>query len=72
MSIDPRLADVQLLTLAALRLRQRQEAEPKPRLVFQVTYYDARGIEPDELGERYVYELVHAKEGGDQWRLIPD
>jgi hypothetical protein len=71
MSPDPRLASAQLLALAALRLKQRQEAEPRQYVTFQVTYYDARGIEPDELGERYTY-TVPATEGGGEWRLIRD
>jgi hypothetical protein len=71
MALDPRLASPQLLALAAMRLRQRQETEPRPRLVLQTVFYDARGIEPDTEGERYVYEMVHTA-GGDTWRLIPD
>jgi hypothetical protein len=62
---------MELLALAALRLRQRQEAEPRPRVVLQTVFYDARGLDPDEFGAQYVYELVHAKEGGGEWRLIP-
>jgi hypothetical protein len=54
---DPRLAHPVILALAARRAKQRQQAEPRQTVTMQVVYYDARGIEPDELGESYVYEL---------------
>ena len=57
MALDARLADVLLLAIAAKRAQQRQQAEPRRTVAMQVVYYDARGIEPDELGERYTYDL---------------
>jgi hypothetical protein len=57
MALDPRLTSTEILTLAAMRAKQRQ-VHPPPRLVtVQVIYYDALGLEPDEEGERYVYEM---------------
>jgi hypothetical protein len=77
MALDPRLASIELLTLAALRARRSQAAAPRPTVTLQVVYYDASGHEPPEHGARYVYafptyERVPAAEGGSQWRLIPD
>jgi hypothetical protein len=63
-ALDPRLADLQFLTIAALRARQRRADPPPGRTVtLQVVYYDARGLEPDELGERYTYELPPHRHG---------
>jgi hypothetical protein len=63
-ALDPRLADLQFLTIAAMRAKQRQVTAP-PRLVsVRVVYYDALGIEPDELGERYTYTLPPHDAGG--------
>jgi hypothetical protein len=71
MALDPRLASVEVLALAALRLRQRREAEPKQRLTFRVVYYDASGSTPDEYGPQYTYELTHTA-GGERWEWIHD
>jgi hypothetical protein len=71
MASDPRLASPELLALAAMRLRQRQETEPKRRLTFRVLYYDASGSYPDELGPAYTYELTHTA-GGERWEWIHD
>jgi hypothetical protein len=75
MALDPRLADTQLLALAAMRLRQRQEAAPTQYVTLKTVYYDAQGILPDEPGEEYRYALlpherIVATEGGLAWRLI--
>ena len=43
MALDPRLANVQLLALAALRARARQDAAPRQTVRLQVVYYDALG-----------------------------
>jgi hypothetical protein len=57
MALDPRLRSVELLTLAAMRAKQRSQAEPRHRVVLQIEYYDARGIDPPTQGEWYTYEL---------------
>lgn len=63
MAPDPRLADMTLLALAAMRAKQRQHAEPRRTVTLQVVYYDASGQEPDELGERYLYALPPYERG---------
>jgi hypothetical protein len=63
-ALDPRLADVLLLAIAAKRAKQRQQGEPRQTVTMQVVYYDARGIEADELGECYTYELPAQALGG--------
>ena len=60
MALDARLASLELLTLAAMRAKQRQTTAPPRQVTLQVLYYDARGLEPDEVGERYVYTLPPA------------
>ena len=57
MSPDPPLASPLILALAARRATARQVAAPPRTIELQIVYYDARGLEPDELGERYTYEL---------------
>lgn len=57
MALDPRLMSIELLTLAAMRAKQRQHEAPRQCVTLQVVYYDARGIEPDELGESYTVAL---------------
>jgi hypothetical protein len=66
MSVDPRLANIELLALAALRLRERQQAEPTRCVQLRVVYYDARGIEPLLEGPTYVYD-----EAAGTWREDP-
>ena len=60
MTIDPRLASPLLLALAARRATERHVRAPRQTVTLQVVYYDARGIEADELGERFTYELPPA------------
>ena len=64
MALDPRLASVELLALAAMRARQHQGTAPRQTVTLQIEYYDARGIEPPELGESYTYELPATAPGG--------
>ena len=59
------LACVELLALAAMRAKQRQDAEPTRTVVLQIEY-DAYGDEPPLLGERYV--LAAAAESADPSR----
>ena len=60
MTTDPRLACVELLTMAAMVAKKRQTTAPPRHVTLQIVYYDARGIEADELGERFTYELPPA------------
>jgi hypothetical protein len=69
MALDPRLASLELLTLAAMRARRSQATAPRQRVTLRVVYYDALGQEPDACYTGPTYERV---EGDDQWRLIPD
>jgi hypothetical protein len=68
MGLDARLANVELLALAAMRAKQRQQAEPSRKVTCRVVYYDARGIEPEEEGESYTY---YESEAGPAWRADP-
>ena len=65
-ALDPRLASIELLTLAALRARQRQDAEPTRTVVLQIEY-DAYGDEPPLLGERYVLVLPQKAPSVEAW-----
>ena len=65
MALDARLMSVELLTLAAMRAKQRQHAEPRRRVTLQVVYYDARGTQPLLVGPAYVYDV---SETGPAWR----
>jgi hypothetical protein len=65
MALDPRLASVEFLTIAALRAKKNQGDAPRKTVTVQVVYYDALGVLPDELGERYTYELPEP--GGRRW-----
>jgi hypothetical protein len=56
MTLDPRLQDPSLLALAAFRLQQRQQAEPRRTVSLKVVYYDALGIEPLLEGPTYTYD----------------
>ena len=56
MALDPRLACVELLALAAMRAKQHQADAPTQSVVLQIEY-DAYGDEPPLLGERYVLAL---------------
>jgi hypothetical protein len=56
MARDPRLASVELLTLAALRARERQEAPRLRPVTLQVVYYDALSGE-ETPGPSYTYDL---------------
>ena len=51
---------LELLAMAAMRIRQQQTTAPPRHVTLQIVYYDARGIEADELGERFTYELPPA------------
>jgi hypothetical protein len=64
MALDPRLSDPVLLALAAMRAKQHQSDPPRRTVVLQVEYYDARGIDPPTLGERYAYVLPAPTPGG--------
>jgi hypothetical protein len=55
MGLDARLANVELLAIAALRVRERQQAEPRRTVSLKVVYYDALGIEPLLEGPTYTY-----------------
>ena len=57
MSVDPRLADGVILALAAMRVRQQQRDAPRKTVTLRVVYHDCLGIEPDEEGPSYTYEL---------------
>jgi hypothetical protein len=66
MALDPRLMSLELLTMAAMRARERKAGRPPGRpVVLQIAYVDARGLEPPELGERYVYYVPAT---GPAWR----
>ena len=64
MALDPRLASVELLALAAMRAKQHQVTAPRQTVTLQVEYYDARGIEPPSKGESYTYSLPATAPGG--------
>jgi hypothetical protein len=64
MALDARLANIQLLTLAAMRARQHQATAPRQPVTLLVEYYDARGIEPPSKGESYTYYLPAKAPGG--------
>ena len=66
MALDPRLASVELLTLAAMRAKQRQEAAPDQAVVLQIEY-DAFEDEPPLLGERYVLYLPAKAPSVEAW-----
>ena len=66
MALDPRLASVQLLTLAAMRAKERQAAAPDQVVVLQVEY-DAYEDEPPLLGEQYVYVLPAKAPSAEDW-----
>jgi hypothetical protein len=63
MALDARLRSVELLTLAAMRVRARQVSAPPRQVELQILYYDLRTGE-EELGERYTYELPTPAPGG--------
>ena len=67
MALDARLASPVLLALAARRARERQVTQPRRHIVLQVVYVDALGLEPDELGECYTYELPAPRPGDLPW-----
>ena len=69
MALDPRLASLEILMLAARRAKERQTTAPRQRVTLQILYYDMSGQEPDVCYEGPTYERV---EGEDQWSLIPD
>jgi hypothetical protein len=66
MPVDPRLTDMTLLGLAALRIKQRQQSTPPPgrRVTLQVVYADAPG-EPPMPGYTVTYFLA---DGTTEWR----
>jgi hypothetical protein len=65
MALDPRLADVLLLAIAARRARQRQtQPPPGRRVVLKVVYEDPLGEGPME-GPTYTYFVP---ETGSAWR----
>jgi hypothetical protein len=66
MALDPRLASVELLTVAALRARSRQQQEPTRAVVLQIVY-DAYGDEPEVLGERHVLYLPEQAPSVEAW-----
>ena len=68
MALDPRLANSELLALAALRARERQAAAPRPTVTFQVVSSAAFG---HEQGVIYTGPTYQRAEGGIRWRLIP-
>ena len=59
MALDPRLASVELLTMAAMLARKRQAEAPRKTVTLRVVY--AAGLdpeaEPEYEGESYTYEL---------------
>jgi hypothetical protein len=64
MALDPRLACLEILVMAAKRAKERQAAAPRQAVTLQVEYYDARGIEPPVKGESYTYYLPATATGG--------
>ena len=63
MALDPRLADVQLLAIAAMRAQKRQaNPPPAPTMRLRVVYVSP--WEPEELVAEHVYELPS---GGATW-----
>lgn len=66
MALDPRLASVQLLTLAALRARQRAATQPGEAVVLQIVY-DAYGEEPPLEGARHVLYLPQQAPSIEAW-----
>ena len=64
MSTDPRLASPVILALAARRIHERQTTAPPRTITMQIVYVDGLGIEPDEFGETYTYELPPDAPGG--------
>ena len=69
MALDHRLADIQLLAIAARRAKERQTTAPRQRVTLRIVYHDMLGHHPDACFTGPTYERV---EGEDQWRLIPD
>jgi hypothetical protein len=65
-ALDPRLASVQLLTLAALRARQRAATQPGQAVVLQIVY-DAYEDEPPLVGERHVLYLSQQAPSVEAW-----
>ena len=59
MSTDPRLASVELLTMAVMLAKKRQREAPERTVTLQVIY--AAGLDPDAEpeyeGETYTYTL---------------
>jgi hypothetical protein len=57
--LDPRLANSELLALAALRVQARRQTPPEPRrtVTLRVVYYDVAGVEPPLDGPTYVLDL---------------
>jgi hypothetical protein len=66
MGLDARLANIQLLTLAAMRAKQRQAAAPTQAVVLQIEY-DAYGEEPPLKGEQYVLYLPNKAPSIEAW-----
>jgi hypothetical protein len=66
MALDPRLANVQLLAIAARRATSRLSAPPTEAVVLQIVY-DASGDEPPLLGERYVLYLPQHAPSVEAW-----
>jgi hypothetical protein len=65
MALDPRLMGLEILTMAAMRARERQAAPPPGRpVVLKVVYADAPG-QPPMVGPEYVY---YVPETGPAWR----
>ena len=62
MALDPRLASVELLALAAMRAKQNQTSAPRKTITLRVVY--AAGLdpeaEPEFEGPSYTYELPPA------------
>jgi hypothetical protein len=72
MALDARLANVQLLTLAALRARERQRTQPKPgRVVVLKILYDAAPEEPPLEGATHVLYLPEKAPSAEAWYHSP-
>jgi hypothetical protein len=65
-ALDPRLANIQLLALAAMRARQRAATQPGEAVVLQIEY-DAYGDEPPLKGEQYVLYLPNKAPSVEAW-----
>ena len=63
MALDPRLASVELLALAAMRAKERQVTAPGREVVLRVVYEGTPWGDPPEEGPEYVYYVPEPRGG---------